>query len=79
MSASPPRADARAVHVAAGDDELTFTLADGRRLAVPIAWFPRLLRANSRQRQHWRLLGDGAGVHWPELDEDIAIEALLGR
>lgn len=52
-------------------------LADGRTLAVPLAWFPRLLRATAEQRQHFELLGDGEGIHWPEIDEDLSVVGLL--
>ncbi len=55
-----------------------FDLADGRSIAAPLAWFPRLMQATAEQRQHWELIGRGAGVHWPELDEDISVSALLG-
>jgi len=77
MTTSEPRVDARAVRVAIGEDELSVDLADGRRLAVPLAWFPRLLHADPQQRQNWRLLGDGQGIHWPDLDEDLSVEGLL--
>lgn len=60
-----------------GEDELTVDLADGRRLSVPLAWFPRLLQASPKERQNWRLLGEGRGIHWPEVDEDVRVEGLL--
>jgi hypothetical protein len=59
------------------DHELTVTLADGRRISVPLAWFPRLLHATPHQRNTWELLGDGEGIHWPEIDEDLSVEGLL--
>jgi hypothetical protein len=52
-------------------------LADGRRLGVPLAYFPRLLRATSEQRNNYRMSGSGTGLHWEELDEDISVEGLL--
>jgi uncharacterized protein DUF2442 len=52
-------------------------LWDARRLSVPIAWFPRLFNATARQRARFRLIGDGEGIHWPALDEDLSVEALL--
>ena len=52
-------------------------LQDGRQVSVPLEWFPRLRNTSERQRKHWRLIGDGIGIHWPEVDEDIAITALL--
>ena len=55
-------------------------LADGRTISVPLAWFPRLLHGRPEERQNWRLIGDGQGIHWPDLDEDISLEnLLLGR
>jgi len=57
--------------------ELRVELADGRRLAVPLEWFPRLLNASEEERQHWELLGDGDGIHWPEADEDLSVAGLL--
>ena len=53
-------------------------LSDGREIAVPLAWFSRLSKATPRQRKNWRLIGKGIGIHWPELDEDISVSALLG-
>src|SRR5213596_2382750 len=52
-------------------------LRDGRTLSVPLAWYPRLAHGSARERQHWRLIGDGIGIHWPDLDEDISIAGLL--
>jgi hypothetical protein len=69
--------DPRAVDVVADDDNLTVDLADGRRLTVPLAWFPRLLHATADQRRNWRFLGDGQGIHWPDVDEDLSVSGLL--
>ena len=69
--------DPRAVGAAISDDELSVELADGRRLIVPLAWFPRLLHATPAQRANWRLLGDGQGLHWPDVDEDLSVAGLL--
>ena len=77
MTTSGPSTDPRAIQVAVDDAALSVVLADGRRLTVPLTWFPRLLRANSVQRQNWRLLGDGQGISWPDLDEDLSVEGLL--
>jgi hypothetical protein len=52
-------------------------LSDGRSVSVPLAWFPRLLHATPAERNNWRLIGEGEGIHWPDLDEDISVEALL--
>jgi len=59
------------------EDELMVDLVDGRRISVPLAWFPRLLHAEPAARDRFELLGDGEGIHWPELDEDISVENLL--
>jgi hypothetical protein len=56
---------------------LTVELADGRTLSVPIAWYPRLQHGSERERRHWEWIGDGEGIHWPDLDEDISIQGLL--
>jgi hypothetical protein len=69
--------DARAKELAFTEDELVVMLADGRRISVPLAWFPRLLRGSMAQRRNYELLGDGAGVHWPDLDEDLSVAGLL--
>lgn len=68
-------ARARAVRFARG--QLVVALCDGRTLSVPLRWFPRLSRARPVQRRHWVLLGRGAGIHWPLLDEDLSVAGLL--
>lgn len=70
--------DPIATAVEVDDAQLRLTLDDGRELAVPVAWFPRLRDATAEQRRHWRLVGRGQGIHWPELDEDVSVRALLG-
>lgn len=60
-----------------GDDTLSVDLVDGRMITVPLAWYPRLLRATAVQRAHWQVCSGGFGVHWPELDEDLCTEGLL--
>ncbi len=77
MSSSLPSVDARAKEVDVTDDELVVLLADGRRISAPLAWFPRLLRATPAQRQNFELLGEGVGIHWPDVDEDLSIAGLL--
>jgi hypothetical protein len=59
------------------EDELTVSLVDGRRVSVPLAWFPRLLHASHAQRSNWQLLGDGEGIHWPDVDEDLSVVGIL--
>jgi hypothetical protein len=68
----------RAVDVRVESDMLTITLVDGRILSVPVAWFPRLQQATQEQRKEWRLIGDGEGLHWEAIDEDISVPLLLG-
>jgi hypothetical protein len=58
-------------------DELVVALADGRRLSVPLAWFPRLAKASAEELCNFELMGDGEGIHWPDLDEDLSVEGLL--
>ena len=52
-------------------------LADGREISAPLQWFPRLFGATPQQRAQWELIGDGIGIHWPQIDEDIEVESLL--
>jgi hypothetical protein len=59
------------------DDSLTVDLRDGRTITVPLPWFPRLLHGNSSERNNWNLIGNGTGIHWKDLDEDISVEGLL--
>jgi Protein of unknown function (DUF2442) len=59
------------------DDSLTVDLRDGRSITVPLAWFPRILHGNTTERKNWKLIGNGKGIHWEELDEDISVEGLL--
>ena len=66
-----------AAEVRVTDDDLTVDLADGRRMHVPLAWYPRLFYASDVERQNWQLLGDGYAIEWPDLDEHIGIEGLL--
>jgi uncharacterized protein DUF2442 len=59
------------------DDALVVELLDGRSITAPVAWFPRLADGTAAERQNWRLIGKGEGIHWPDLDEDISEESLL--
>ncbi|MBP7127386.1 DUF2442 domain-containing protein [Myxococcota bacterium] len=77
MSVSPEAVEALAEKVGFTEDELVVDLVDGRRILVPLAWFPVLLRATPAQRRRWRLIGDGEGIHWPDLDADISVGGLL--
>jgi len=59
------------------DSEITAYLMDGRTVSVPLAWSWRLSEATSDQRNHWEIIGDGIGIHWPDIDEDISVEGML--
>jgi len=58
-------------------DMLYILLQDGREIGVPILWFPRLRKASLEQLNDWRLIGNGVGIHWESIDEDISVSALL--
>ena len=80
MSTSPlpsDLAEARAQRVSVTEDALTVELVDGRTVTVPVTWYPRLAHGSLAERGNWRLIGEGEGIHWPDLDEDISIEGLL--
>ena len=71
------RAEALAIDVSCTDDELSVVFSDGRTVVVPLAWFPRLVRASAKQRADWELIGGGVGIHWEAVDEDISVASLL--
>ncbi len=77
MSSSAPEQGDRVRDVSFFGDKLSVLLADGRSIAVPLRWYPRLATATEAQRANWRLAGGGSGIHWPDLDEDLSIEGLL--
>jgi len=66
-----------AIDVTVTDEKLVVDLNDGRSLAVPLKWYPRLVHGSPQERQNWQLLGDGYAIEWPDLDEHIGIEGLL--
>lgn len=59
------------------DDSLHGELADGRPISAPLAWYPQLVHARAEERAHFRLIGDGEGIHWPDFDEDISVEGIV--
>ena len=69
--------DPRATNVQFDKDSLWVDLADGRQLGIPLAYFPRLLKATTEQRKQFVISGGGSGLHWEELDEDISVLSLL--
>ena len=77
MSTLALKLDPHAIDVLIDDDALHFVLADGREISAPIEWFPRLRDASVAQRLNWRLIGKGIGVHWPDIDEDVAVSTLM--
>lgn len=77
MSSLAFRHPVHATDVRCSSDELIVSLNDGRVLSAPLAWFPRLTRATAEQLADFELLGDGEGIHWPSVDEDISVAALL--
>ena len=80
MSTSPSPIDvshARAQNVSLTEAALVVELIDGRTITVPLTWYPRLAHGTLAERANWRLIGDGEGLHWPDLDEDISVEGLL--
>lgn len=70
-------ADDRVADVELNDDLSTVQLMDGRRISVPLAWYPRLLHATPEQRNDWRVSGGGCGIHWENIDEDLSTEGML--
>ena len=71
--------DPAAIDVEVSDTLLRIVLTDGRELAAPLAWFPRLRDATPDERRRWELIGRGHGIHWPDVDEDVSVRVLLGR
>ena len=71
------KVNSSAVGVRVTADALQLVLADGREISAPLSWFPRLISATEEQRNNWRLIGEGEGVHWPAIDEDISVASLL--
>lgn len=77
MSIVTSSADPRLIDFRVTDDEIIACLADGRTISVPLAWSWRLSEATEDQRNHFEILGDGQGIHWPDVDEDISVEGML--
>jgi hypothetical protein len=71
------RVESRIARVEVTDETITAHLLDGRVISVPLAWSWRLSEATPVQRANWQLIGDGHGVHWPDVDEDISAEGML--
>ena len=73
----PKGLTARATSARCSDEMLWVQLTDGREIGVPLEWFPRLRAATPAQRGNWRLIGQGVGIHWEDLDEDLSVAGLL--
>ncbi len=72
-----PVQESKATKVKVTQSELIIYLADGRQLNVPLIWFPKLLKASQVSRKKYTLIGNGIGIHWPDLDEDLSVKAML--
>ena len=68
---------ARAIHAEVNDSELVVNLDDGRKISLPLEWYPRLSYGTPEERAHFYVIGNGAGLHWPALDEDISVESMF--
>jgi hypothetical protein len=77
MSTLAVKTDERVSNVSFDADRLIVDLMDGRTIAVPLAWYPRLLEASSEQRADWEIAGAGYGIHWRQIDEDLSVDGLL--
>jgi hypothetical protein len=77
MRSSAVIADERVAGVEITEDTLSVALMDGRAISVPLVWYPRLVHATEQQRQNWQIAGDGYGIHWPDIDEDLSADGLL--
>ncbi len=77
MGSSAIEIQPRARSVSVSDDALTVDLVDGRTIIVPLVWYPRLWHGNPEERNNFEVFGDGAYIHWPDLDEDLTVAGLL--
>jgi hypothetical protein len=77
MGTLAAKTDERVAGVSFDADRLIVDLMDGRTIAVPLAWYPRLLDAPAEERADWEIAGAGFGIHWPRIDEDLSVEGLL--
>jgi hypothetical protein len=67
----------QAQNITCTDAAIIVELLDGRTISAPLVWFPRLSQATKEQLDNWELLGDGEGIHWPDVDEDLSVAGLL--
>ena len=66
-----------AIGVEVSENTLSVELNDGRTISVPVGWYPRLTHATPEERDNWKIIGGGQGIHWEYIDEDISVEGLL--
>jgi hypothetical protein len=76
-SSTSERPTPLATHVEVSEDTILVQLADGRSIAAPLEWYPRLSHATAKERNSWRLIAGGQGIHWPDIDEDVSVANLL--
>ncbi len=76
-AAQPDSSDPRARSIEVTDQRITAQLSDGRTISVPLSWSWRLSKATPEQRSRYEIIGEGTGVRWPEIDEDISIRGML--
>jgi len=77
MGSFPDKLEALIIDVNFTEDFISVTLADAREVSAPLAWFPKLFSATNEEKNDWRLIGNGIGIHWSQIDEDISISGLL--
>ncbi len=77
ISLATKQIEIRATSVRVSDDALIVDLNDGRTVSAPLAWYPRLLDGTAAERDNYQFIGEGLGIHWPQLDEDISVEGIL--
>ena len=77
MATSPQTIEVVATDVSFSDERLVVELSDGRSIALPLVWYPRLFDSTPEERANWRLNGRGSGIHWPDIDEDLSVEQLI--
>jgi len=65
------------INLEISEDTLSLDLSDGRTISVPLGWYPRLEHASPQERSNWRLIGNGAGIHWADLDEDLSVQGII--
>ena len=69
-----------AIGVDVAGNALSVELSDGRTIAVPVDWYPRLAHATEKERANWRIIGRGQGIHWEDVDEDVSVrDAVAGK